>query len=68
MQKRNVMKKYLSYLRKIWNQPSKGFGDTFAKITKSFGIKPCPKCEKRRKDWNEKIKYRRKSSSEEEIS
>jgi hypothetical protein len=50
----------VNHLRKVWSQPSKGFGDTFAKITKSFGIKPCDACERRRKSWNEKLAYEKK--------
>ena len=42
----------------IWSTPSKGFGDTFAKITKTFGIKPCGKCEERRERWNDRVSYR----------
>jgi hypothetical protein len=48
---------YYKYLKRIWSVPSEGFGDTFAKITKTFGIKPCFKCTQRQKDWNEKLKY-----------
>ena len=38
--------------------PSRGFGDTFAKVTKAFGVKPCGKCNKRRKRLNALIKYK----------
>jgi hypothetical protein len=32
--------------------PSRGIGDTVAKITKAVGIKPCGGCKKRRRKWN----------------
>lgn len=48
-----------SRLRKIWSPPSKGFGDTFAKITKTLYIQPCDKCEERRTKWNEKLQYKK---------
>ena len=56
----NIIKQYFSYLKSIWSQESKGFGDTVAKLTKSFGIKPCPACERRRQKFNEAIEYRKK--------
>ncbi len=59
----NIFKRYLTYLRKIWSAESKGFGDTVAKITKSFGIKPCTGCERRRKKFNEALTYRKKERS-----
>lgn len=34
--------------------PSRGFGDTVAKMTKAVGIKPCGGCKKRRRKWNRK--------------
>lgn len=37
-----------------------GLGDIIAKITKSVGIKPCDKCEKRRKWLNEMMKKYKK--------
>lgn len=55
----NLFKKYYLYLKYVWSYPSEGFGDFFAKITKSFGFKPCGGCEKRRKAWNEKIKFKK---------
>jgi hypothetical protein len=54
------MQKYWNKLKAIWSKPSKGFGDTFAKITKSFGIQPCDECERRRVDWNERLAYAKK--------
>ena len=53
----NYLNRYISYLNGVWSQESKGFGDTFSKITKSFGIKPCGGCEERRRSWNEKLAY-----------
>jgi hypothetical protein len=50
----------LERIKKIWSKPSEGFGDTVAKITKTFGIMPCAGCERRRKLFNEKIAYRKK--------
>ena len=58
------MKRYLAYLKKIWSTKSEGFGDTVAKITKSFGIKPCSGCERRRKKFNEALKYRKRENNE----
>lgn len=36
---------------------AEGLGDTIAKITKFFGIKPCSACERRRKSLNKKVPY-----------
>jgi len=36
---------------------SRGFGDTFAKITHFFGIKQCKNCERRQKKWNFVLSY-----------
>ena len=60
--------KYWKKVKKIWAEPSKGFGDTFAKITKTLGITPCDKCEVRRKDWNEKLAYAKKKKKDNEQS
>jgi hypothetical protein len=49
----------------IWREKSEGIGDTIAKITKTFGIKPCEGCERRRKSWNEKIAYRKSKKGNE---
>ena len=56
----NIFKVYFSYLKELWSAESKGFGDTVAKITKSFGIKPCTGCERRRKKFNEALAYKKK--------
>ena len=48
-------------VKDIWSKPSQGFGDTFKKITATFGIHSCEGCERRRKKWNEKIAYARKN-------
>ena len=39
-------------------KPSKGFGDTIAKMTKAIGIKPCGGCKKRQEWLNKKIPYK----------
>ena len=62
----NIIQRYITHLRKIWSKPSKGFGDTVAKITKSFGITPCDACEKRRLSWNEKLAYAKKEKEDRE--
>lgn len=46
-------------MKHVWSEPSEGFGDTFAKIAKSFGIQPCWGCERRRKAWNKKLAYKK---------
>jgi len=56
----NFLKRYFNYLKKVWSKESKGFGDTFAKIAKTFGFQPCSACERRRKAWNEKLAYAKK--------
>jgi len=43
--------------------PSRGLGDTVAKLTKAFGIKPCGGCKKRQKKLNEWFPYRLKRES-----
>lgn len=58
--------RYFKYLKKVWSKPSKGFGDTFAKITKTFGFKPCAGCEKRRLSWNERLAYAKKKKEEDD--
>ena len=65
MQGKSTIEKYFMYLKAIWAQESKGLGDTIAKITKSFGIKPCSGCERRRKKFNEAIEYRKKMKNKE---
>jgi len=40
--------------------PSKGVGDTIAKITSAVGIKPCGGCKKRRAKLNEMFPYKDK--------
>ena len=50
----------LKRVKDIWNQPSRGFGDTVAKITKTLGIEPCEECEERRNRWNKKLAYKKK--------
>lgn len=52
-----MIKRYIVYLRMVWSKKSEGFGDTVAKITKSFGVNPCSGCERRRKKFNELVKY-----------
>ena len=39
-------------------EPSRGLGDTFAKITKAAGVKPCGKCKKRQAKLNRLIPYK----------
>ncbi len=46
-------------LKKIWCKKSVGFGDTFAKITKTLGFTPCASCEERQKKWNEALAYKK---------
>ena len=36
-----------------------GVGDTIKRVTESIGIKPCGKCEERRKRLNEKYSYKK---------
>lgn len=38
---------------------SRGLGDTIAKVTKFFGVRPCRGCEKRRRRLNELWPYKR---------
>ena len=59
-----MIKKIIKKIVYIWSQPSSGFGDTFAKFTKTFGIKPCKKCEERRKSWNNRLKYAKRKKNE----
>ncbi len=48
-------KRWWRRLTAIWSPPSRGLGDTVAKMTKTVGITPCGGCKKRQKDWNEKF-------------
>ena len=36
---------------------SKGLGDTIAKVTKAFGVKPCGGCKKRQEKLNKLFPY-----------
>jgi hypothetical protein len=45
---------------KAASAPSRGFGDTIAKITKAAGIKPCGGCKKRQEALNRLFPYRDK--------
>jgi len=38
--------------------PSRGLGDTIAKITNAVGIKPCGGCKKRQKKLNKMFPYK----------
>ena len=40
--------------------PSRGAGDLIAKVTKSVGIKPCGKCQKRRERLNKMLPKKQK--------
>jgi hypothetical protein len=44
--------------------PSKGVGDTIAKMTKAIGIKPCGGCKKRQEWLNKKFPYKNSLDSE----
>lgn len=41
-------------------EPSRGLGDTIARITKRLGIEPCEPCEARRRALNARFPYRGK--------
>ncbi len=41
------------------DQPSRGFGDTIAKMTSAVGIKPCGGCKKRQAALNKAVPYKR---------
>ncbi|MCZ2076546.1 MAG: hypothetical protein LC130_16305, partial [Bryobacterales bacterium] len=45
------------------SQPSRGLGDTVAKITTKLGIKPCGGCKKRQGKWNKRFPYARPTRS-----
>jgi hypothetical protein len=51
---------------KVWDpsQPSRGFGDTIAKITNAVGIKPCGGCKERQKRLNKIIPYQTEEATE----
>lgn len=51
---------YIESVKKVWKTPSTGFGDTVYKITSALRIPHCDGCERRRKLFNEKLKYRMK--------
>ena len=52
---------YFSFnrVKEVVEEESEGFGDTFHKFTRIFVpfLPFCNRCKKRRKDWNEKLKY-----------
>lgn len=43
---------------------SEGLGDTIAKVTKAFGIKPCGRCKKRQQKLNEIFPYKDNNNGE----
>lgn len=48
----------------LWGGPSRGVGDTVAKIIRvaTFGrVKPCPKCKKKQEELNRRFPYRKSS-------
>lgn len=45
--------------QRILNSPSRGLGDTVAKVTKMVGIKPCGGCQKRQEKLNKLLPYKR---------
>ncbi len=49
-----------NYHRNCRVQRSRGLGDTIAKVTKFFGVKPCGGCKDRQKKLNELMPYREK--------
>lgn len=57
-----MIKRLINRTKEIWKKPSEGFGDSIAKITKTFGINPCDGCERRRKKFNEAIAYKKQKS------
>jgi hypothetical protein len=52
-------KKFMSLYTRYDPSKSRGVGDTIAKITKKFGIKPCGGCKKRQAAFNKTIPYKR---------
>lgn len=46
----------------IHNCQSRGLGDTVAKVTKAFGVKPCGRCKKRQQKLNEMFPYKDKEN------
>lgn len=49
-----------NYPRNCRVRRSRGLGDTIAKVTKFFGIKPCGGCSQRQEKLNELVPYREK--------
>lgn len=52
IESRGVVDESNDKLRELANQQGMGVGDLVAKLTKTFGIKPCSACEQRRKVLN----------------
>ena len=46
------------------NLPSRGLGDTIAKLTNAVGIKPCGGCKKRAEKLNRLIPYTKQESKD----
>lgn len=53
-----------------WNpsQPSRGLGDTIARVTSRLGIKPCGGCKRRQEQLNKMFPYNSKGEVEPENS
>lgn len=46
------------------NCKSRGVGDTVAKVTKAFGVKPCGRCKKRQEALNKILPYKDNSDGQ----
>ncbi len=46
-----------AHWRAVWRHPSRGLGDTIAKLTRSAGVSPCGGCKERQEWANEKVPY-----------
>lgn len=52
----------------VVQQSSRGFGDTIAKITRLFGVKPCGGCENRRELLNQWLPYQKNEATSEKVT
>lgn len=53
----SLLARLWSHWRRVWQTPSRGLGDTVAKMTQTVGIRPCGGCAKRKHKLNKLIPY-----------
>lgn len=53
-----TIREYIGKVQAVTQEPSKGLGDTVAKVTRVMGVTPCTPCQKRREMLNKMVPYK----------